>query len=255
LTPEEFLEHINRPLGEKIEESYRIIKKYKKHSAVAWSGGKDSTTLVVLVSELGLDIPVIYNNLGVEFPETVQYVRNLAKKLKINFIEIRPKKTFWELPKNVLFGEIHGKNSCCRILKVTPLNRFMKKLGVKTQFIGSRWDEGRRWTHTWHQIVLKNIGTFKEITRVYPIAYWNTDQVYEFLSSRNIPVNSLYSKGWVRQGCFVCPACPESLLKQHYPKFWELRERARKMYPKLFGDFPSEPPFERQETGIGSGLG
>jgi len=50
-----------------------------------------------LVLEQEPNISVIFNNTGVEHPETVRFVRDLAERWKLNLIEIRPEVSFWEI--------------------------------------------------------------------------------------------------------------------------------------------------------------
>lgn len=56
---------------------------------VAWSGGKDSTACVHLVRRVNPDVPVVWFDSGLEFPETPAYLRELADLWGLNFHVIR----------------------------------------------------------------------------------------------------------------------------------------------------------------------
>jgi 3'-phosphoadenosine 5'-phosphosulfate sulfotransferase (PAPS reductase)/FAD synthetase len=43
-----------------------------------------------------------------------------------------------------------------------------------------------------------------EIKKLYPIAYWDTKRVFEYIASKGIDVNPLYKKGFSRVGCMPC---------------------------------------------------
>ena len=42
---------------------------------IAFSGGKDSTVLLDLVRKLYPDVPAVFSNTGLEFPEIVEFVK------------------------------------------------------------------------------------------------------------------------------------------------------------------------------------
>lgn len=56
---------------------------------VAWSGGRDSTAAVVLAQEVSPGIPVVWFHSGLEFPETEQYISEVAEFMSLNLHVIR----------------------------------------------------------------------------------------------------------------------------------------------------------------------
>ena len=70
-----------------------IIKKALKESnnpTVAFSGGKDSTVVLNLVRKIDPTVKAVFCNTGVEFPETLEYVKTID-----NLVELKPERTFF----------------------------------------------------------------------------------------------------------------------------------------------------------------
>lgn len=86
------------PLDEKIEITKdRIEDWYMQFSGnvyVSFSGGKDSTVLLHLVREMFPDVPAVFCDTGLEYPEVRQHVREMK-----NVVILRPKMTFPEVIK------------------------------------------------------------------------------------------------------------------------------------------------------------
>ena len=83
------------PLRAKVSMSQNRIREWYNHFDgsvyVSFSGGKDSTVLAHLVHELYPDVPLVFANTGLEYPE----IQAFAKKMGAEFI--RPKMSFSEV--------------------------------------------------------------------------------------------------------------------------------------------------------------
>lgn len=82
------------PLDIKIAKSKQRIREWvnyigEENVYISFSGGKDSTTLLHLVRSLYPNIPAVFSNTGLEFPELVAHVKSID-----NVIMIRPSKSF-----------------------------------------------------------------------------------------------------------------------------------------------------------------
>lgn len=83
------------PLTAKVHMSQARIREWYDHwdgeVYVSFSGGKDSTVLAHLVHEYYPDVPLVFSNTGLEYPE----IQAFAKKMGAEFI--RPKMPFSEV--------------------------------------------------------------------------------------------------------------------------------------------------------------
>lgn len=52
---------------------------------VSWSGGKDSTVVVDLARQVDPHIPVVFFDSGLQFPETLRYLDDLADRWRLNY--------------------------------------------------------------------------------------------------------------------------------------------------------------------------
>jgi len=117
----------------------RYLRKKFDTLILAYSGGTDSTLLLLLTKEYDISLDyVVFNNTGIEYPETVKYVHEVIEKLeyKDKFREIRPKVSVKETIQMILedFEKLysacrHNKNEyrCCYYVKKMPLIYFLRE--------------------------------------------------------------------------------------------------------------------------------
>ena len=64
----------------------RIAAHLDEHDGfVSWSGGKDSTVVVDLARQVDPHIPVVFFDSGLQFPETMRYLEELAEVWRLNY--------------------------------------------------------------------------------------------------------------------------------------------------------------------------
>lgn len=84
----------HQPYEWKVEHALDVIREFVEHEGVngvyvSFSGGKDSLVLLHLVRSIYPDVPAVFANTGIEFPEQVKFVRTFP-----NVTEVHPKKHF-----------------------------------------------------------------------------------------------------------------------------------------------------------------
>ena len=93
ITPKLLLLRQRYPLEMKVSMSLNRIsfwyKKYQGNVYVAFSGGKDSTVLLHMVRSLYPEVPAVFVNTGLEYPEIVDFIKSVE-----NVVILRPTMTF-----------------------------------------------------------------------------------------------------------------------------------------------------------------
>ncbi len=93
------------PLEVKILKTKQRIREYYNHFGgkvyVSFSGGKDSTVLLDIVRQEYPDVPAVYVDTGLEFPEIKQFVNQTE-----NVIKLRPEMNFTQVIKEYGFPVI-----------------------------------------------------------------------------------------------------------------------------------------------------
>ena len=191
---------------------------------VSWSGGKDSTAMLLRMLELGERVDDIYfANTTLEYPEMYAYINKIKKYVKDNYdkeiITLMPKDSFFKWfygewtrgrHKGIIRGfprqSTHGY--CCRELKINPQNLVRSRMG--TVCLGIAYDEQDR----------KQKGNNLR----YPLIEWKWTEkdCRKYLVEKDL-LNPLYLK-FKRTGCWLCPKQPLSSLRilfRDYPILWK----------------------------------
>jgi phosphoadenosine phosphosulfate reductase len=165
---------------------------------LACSFGKDSITVLSLAREVKPDITVFWIKTGYAFKEIVDFKDRLVKEWDLNLVEVSPRITKDELE------EAHGKEfykedpkRCCECLKVEPTRRFLSGLDA--------WMTGLRRDETEHRDDLRKVERLEGMpVKINPIVRWTADDIWDYITTYNVPYNTLYDKGFVSLGCEPC---------------------------------------------------
>ncbi len=172
---------------------------------VSFSGGKDSMALLLLsIKALG-DVKILFNNTGIEAPQTLEYVNRVAEKYGLELLVADAGDGFWRGVE--VFGPpARDYRWCCKVAKLVPIARLVKERfrGKRLlMLVGQRrWESLARyksppvWRNRW----------IPGATIASPINEWSALHVWLYLFREGAPVNPLYEMGFDRIGCWPCPA-------------------------------------------------
>lgn len=183
------------------------------------SGGKDSTALYCLMTEIhGKDFVAIFADTGHEHPVTINYVKNLHHMaggpeviiVKADFSKGLAKKgfdksgyTFLDLCLWKGRAPSIKAQFCTEHLKLWPIKFYLTNLFSEfnwTMHTGIRAGESARRAKM--QPFMMN--DFFDCLSVLPMLYMSEEEEFAYLKSKAVPPNPLYALGYGRVGCFPC---------------------------------------------------
>jgi phosphoadenosine phosphosulfate reductase len=159
---------------------------------------KQSSALVHMVSELGLDIDVIELDTHLFFRESYDTREELVERYGLKLLR----------PEIITIAEQHRQEGpnlwerdpdrCCHIRKVEPLLRVLEPYeawisGIRRDQSPSRADTPKvQWSDRY--------GVWK----IHPLADWDEKRVWSYIEVNEIPYNRLHEAGYRSIGCIPC---------------------------------------------------
>lgn len=225
----------------------KAIETHGEKTAVSCSFGSCSVVVLHMALQIKPDIKVVFNNTGVEYPETYAYRDLLKKTWNLNLIETKPEKTFWQCVKEYGFPllrvsastrrktkrkDAYDKPACCIYLKELPMRDACKKYGIEATITGLRCAEsGVRMFVIAQRGQFYHTAKWGSLWRYHPIGFWTRKQVWAYLKENDIPINQIYLKGVDRSGCMPCTGFLywEKQLAKASPKMYRIVQRMRKV--------------------------
>lgn len=224
---------------ELIENSLKIMKEAKGLAKEAgtplfinFSGGKDSSVLILLAKEINLtNIELIYMISRLELPGTIDFVKEQAARFNLPLHMIDPVKDYMgDFPYWVRrFNYFPGRQYtyCSSRLKLRPARKYLRKLyGRKHVYKvnGVRRSESTRR----QKIYASKPYIYPDYEAsghflVEPIRDWKGADVVEYLKENNFEVQKLYEEVGV-SGCAYCPFYQKSIYQRIlniYPKIYD----------------------------------
>lgn len=218
----------------KIKEFY-LANKGKVY--ISYSGGKDSTVLLHLVRSIYPQVPAVFFDTGLEYPEIRDFVKDTD-----NVVWIKPEKTFkqtiedygypvigkvaahWiklaqngapsgirQMSKESRYGykrfaymvdaPFKVSEHCCNVMKKQPAHRYYKSTG-NAPYIGTRAEESIIRADTFTQIGENDFS--KDIPTSTPLSIWTKADIWAYIHNNNLAYSKAYDMGCDRTGCIFC---------------------------------------------------
>lgn len=204
---------------------------------VSFSGGKDSTVLLHLVRSIYPDVPAVFVDTGLEYPEIREHVKSVDNvtwlKPEMTFKRVIEERGYPVISKTVAHwtdlaqrGQPSGlrqmsmdsrygcmryrylvdapfkvSEDCCEIMKKRPAHQYNTKTG-RSPYIGMRADEGGARQDYFSKFGENNMAAKHPSSN--PILIWTDEDIWNYIKRFDLPYASIYDKGVNRTGCIFC---------------------------------------------------
>ena len=246
VTKEETTKRLALPLSDKIDLSLCRIEQWHDRwdgqIYIAFSGGKDSTALMHLVRSVFPEIPAVFIQTGLEYPEINEFIKTCD-----NITTIKAKKTFRQVIEEYGYPIINKENAQkLHEIRTTNSDKLRNK-----RLYGDEKGNGKL-SKKWHYLIdapfkishqccnqLKKypayayerrsgrkpmLGTMIEESPLrwttyrkygcnmydskrpisHPIAFWREEDIWEYIKTFSLSYSKIYDMGYDRTGCMFC---------------------------------------------------
>ena len=205
-------DHLMKLESNAVSDVRSFIKGKSQPVTISFSGGKDSLAAYGIASKAVPSAELIFVDTGIEFPETLKYVREFAKENHLKLHKAEAGNAFWENVKT--FGPpAKDFRWCCKVCKLGPITELISERfrnGTIT-IEGNRSLESFARSNT--SFVSKNPFVPNQTT-LNPIRAWNASEVWGYIWMKGFRYNPMYDKDFERIGCYLCASCLSSEWRQ-----------------------------------------
>jgi 3'-phosphoadenosine 5'-phosphosulfate sulfotransferase (PAPS reductase)/FAD synthetase len=265
---EALIQRQSLPLEAKVQMSLKRIREWYEYwdgdVYVSFSGGKDSTVLLHMVGSIYPEVPAMFLDTGLEYPEIREFVRSIEGvtwvRPKIPFTEVIKKYGYPIITKEVsqklheirtthsdtlrqkrLYGDVNGNGIMAkkwRFLIEAPFLISHRCCDALKKSPARRYEsETRRKAYTGQLVgesTLRSSNYLRNGCNMFdsprpmsaPMSFWLEEDVWEYLRTRKVPYCSIYDTGVDRTGCMFC------MFGVHLEKGLNRFQRMQKTHPK-----------------------
>ena len=174
-----------------------ILREWAGEITYVSSFGAESAVMLALIADVDPDLPIVFLETGMHFPQTLAYKKALVEQLGLtNVRDIPPNETERSVldPKNTLWKT--DPDACCALRKVRPLEPALDGFNA--------WITGRKRFHGGERMALPVFEQAGNRFKVNPLASWTQDDVSRFFRQKNLPPHPLVAQGYPSIGCWPC---------------------------------------------------
>jgi phosphoadenosine phosphosulfate reductase len=174
------------------------VETFGNDVAMSSSFQQQSLALLHIVSRVAPSLPIFFVDTEHHFAETLAYKQNLARRLWLNVIDLRPEMSQEE--QEARYGpELWRRDPdlCCYLNKVQPMQNALRK--CKAWITGIRRDQSPRRANA--QVVeCRDDG----LVKINPLVTWTQQDVWRYIEFHKLPPHPLYGRGYSSIGCAPC---------------------------------------------------
>ncbi len=161
------------------------------------SFGAESAVMLALIADVDPDLPIVFLQTGMHFPQTLDYKEELIERLGLTNVRDVPPSEDERLavdPNNTLW-KTHP-DACCDLRKVRPLEPALAGFDA--------WITGRKRFHGGERLSLPVFEHANGRFKVNTMAGWTQEDVQAYFKRRELPRHPLVAQGYPSIGCWPC---------------------------------------------------
>ena len=174
------------------------VEEFGDRLCLSCSWQKQSSVLVHMASELGLEVDIIELDTHLFFKESYETRERLVERYGLTLI----------VPEVITIAEQHRRegpnlwetnpDQCCHIRKVEPLMRLLEPYDA--------WVSGIRREQSPSRANARKVERSQRygVWKVQPLADWSEKDVWQYILRNEIPYNPLHDVGYRSIGCIPC---------------------------------------------------
>ena len=219
-----------------------MLDALKRHERIAlqFSGGKDSIACLLLLAEHLGNITVYHLDSGDSFPETREFVHEVAESVP-HFVtvpgRVKDVGAQYGIPSDIVpcgsswAGQLAGdtdrpmlsRYECCFMSIQQPMHERMVEDGITLIIRGQKNSDT-------HNGPYRNGDSAAGFEFLYPLEDWTDEDVFDYLHKHDVRLPRFYEEGMSRApDCMTCSAwwdvSVNDYMNRHHPEAQNVRER------------------------------
>lgn len=174
-----------------------LLREWSDQVTYVSSFGAESAVMLALIADVDPDMPILFLETGMHFPQTLDYKQTLIERLGLsNVRDIGPDAAEHQAsdPRNTLWKQ--DTDACCSLRKVRPLAPALEGFEA--------WITGRKRFHGGARLHLPVFEFADGRFKINPMASWTQEDVQDYLNRRQLPKHPLVDQGYPSIGCWPC---------------------------------------------------
>ncbi len=201
---------------------------------VSFSGGKDSTALLLWAKENLVEFDVVFFDTGWEHPLTYAYIDKIDRQVLNGSLKVLSSRTYSGFEDLALSkGRFPGRNSrfCTEELKIKPLHTYIESIEDDvTTYTGIRAEESSARARMKPAEFIPEAGGYWTMR---PLFDWTAEQCFALMRQHGVEPNPLYLMGAGRVGCWPCIMVSHRELKSLLMTTPDIKERVLSLEAKV----------------------
>jgi phosphoadenosine phosphosulfate reductase len=197
------------------------LEEFAPRIAISTAFQVDGSVLVDLAYELDPEVRIFSVDTGrlpAETHEFIDTLRNRYPGLRLEVLEPGSAHVARMVSRHGLDlfrNSVENRLLCCNIRKVQPLTRQLAELDA--WITGLRRDQWATRTNIRKVEIDHDHGA---IVKLNPLAEWTSQDVWDYIGERELPVHPLYARGYTSIGCAPCTRAVDEGEPERAGRWW-----------------------------------